>query len=74
MKLDQFMIDFWREDDEITVQCLWLQKQLVKNSFQEETIELLKKQLEGQKHLNDRLRTQLELAQIEKPIRLDERA
>ena len=74
MKLDQFMIDFWREDDEITVQCLWLQKQLVKNSFQEETIELLKKQLEGQKHLNDRLRTQLELAQIDKPIRLDERA
>ena len=74
MKLDQFMIDFWRENDEITVQCLWLQKQLVKSSFQEETIELLKKQLEGQKHLNDRLRTQLELAQIEKPIRLDERA
>lgn len=74
MKLDQFMIDFWREDDEITVQCLWLQKQLVKNSFQEETIELLKKQLEVQKHLNDRLKTQLELAQIDKPIRLDERA
>lgn len=74
MKIDQFMIDFWREDDEITVQCLWLQKQLVKNSFQEETIELLKKQLERQRHLNDRLRTQLELAQIDKPIRLDERA
>lgn len=74
MKLDQFMIDFWRENDEITVQCLWLQKQLVKNSFQEETIELLKKQLEGQKYLNDRLKTQLELAQIEKPIKLDERA
>lgn len=74
MKLDQFMIDYWRESDEITVQCLWLQKQLVSNSLLEETIYSLKKQLEGQKHLNDRLKVQIELAQIEKPIRLDERA
>ena len=74
MKLDQFMMDYWRENDEITVQCLWLQKQLVSNNLLEETIKVLNRQLEGQKHLNDRLRTQLELAQIEKPIRLDERA
>lgn len=33
MKLDQFMMDFWKENDEITVQCLWLQK-LIKDENQ----------------------------------------
>lgn len=67
MNLEQFRIDHFRESEVIEVQCLWLQQKLKEL----DNIATLKRRLDGLQHQNDRLKAQLELKELAKPLRLD---
>ena len=73
MKLEQFMSDFFRPEEEITVQAIWLQEQL-KTLYKKE-MELASKErtLQGYQHKCDRLEAQVLLLEMMHPVRLDER-
>jgi len=76
MTKSQFMIDHYREDDMIDVQCLWLQNEFKELEKARNEVKALKYQITGLQHKNDRLQVQLELIDINKPFKLmlDERA
>jgi len=75
MKLEQFRVDFYKEDDHIDVQCLWLQQQLKEMDAYKQQVGALERRVQGLLHKTDRLESQLALASfsIEVHRRLDER-
>ena len=73
MKLEQLLIDHYRQDDFIEVQCLWLQSKMKEIARKDAELEATKRMLQGQIHKNDRLQAQLVMASMHAPVRLDER-
>jgi len=75
MKLEQFRVDFYKEDDHIDVQCLWLQQKLKEADAYKQQVDALNRRVQGLIHKNDRLESQLALASFNVEVyrRLDER-
>jgi len=71
MKVAQFLQDFFREDDEITVNCNWLQKQLMDMArYHQEFIDK-DNQIKMLKYKVEKLQSRIEFMEIEQPLRLD---
>ena len=71
MKVSQFLQDFFREDDEITVNCSWLQKQLMDmGKYHQEFIDK-DIQIKMLRNKVETLETKIALMEIEQPLRLD---
>jgi len=78
MKLEQFMTDYFKPTEDITVQAAWLQKFISDNAKErldlQNELARTKRTLQGYQHKCDRLEAQVQLAQLHSPLRLDERA